>query len=249
MSTDNLTAGALPASAVFHRCALQVNPHHYSATFRGRRAEGDGRSHAEAIIAEAVEIGVSVLAITDHNDVSGVSFFQDAATGRGITVFPGFELSSSEGIHVLCIYPPKTDPERLGRFLGEFGIVETKPSSALSNLSFNEVLAKVREQKGISVAAHVVHDNGLFEVLTGQARSNAWRSEDLLAIQIPTSIKELSPDVRQIVENKNLQYRRDRPAGTNLSVAVVNAMDVIKPRDLSHASRERMQFKSCLRFR
>ena len=238
MSTDNLIAGvgALPAGAVFHRCALQVNPHHYGATFRGQEMEGDGRSHAEAIIAEAVEIGVSVLAVTDHNDVSGVSLFRNAAAGRGITIFPGFELSSSEGIHVLCIYPPNTDSERLGRFLGEFGIVETKPSPALSNHSFNEVLAKVREQKGISVAAHVIHDNGLFEVLTGQARINAWRSEDLLAIQIPTSVKDLSPDVRQIVENKNPQYRRVRPAGKNLAVAVINAMDVIKPGDLSHSS-------------
>ena len=238
MSTDNLIAGvgALPAGAVFHRCALQVNPHHYGATFRGQEMEGDGRSHAEAIIAEAVEIGVSVLAVTDHNDVSGVSFFQNAAAGRGITIFPGFELSSSEGIHVLCIYPPNTDSERLGRFLGEFGIVETKPSPALSNHSFNEVLAKVREQKGISVAAHVIHDNGLFEVLTGQARINAWRSENLLAIHIPTSVKDLSPDVRQIVENKNPQYRRVRTAGTGLAVAVINAMDVIKPGDLSHSS-------------
>ena len=238
MSTDNFAAGVsvLPAGAVFHRCALQVNPHHYGGTFRGQETEGDARSHAEAIIAAAVEIGVSVLAVTDHNDVSGVPLFQDAAEGRGITIFPGFELSSSEGIHVLCIYPPNTVPERLGRYLGEFGIIDTKPSSALSNHSFNEVLVKVQEQKGIAVAAHVIHDNGLFEVLAGQARINAWRSEDLLAIQIPASVESLSPDVRQIVENKNPQYRRVRPAGKNLAVAVVNAKDVIKPGDLDHSS-------------
>ena len=32
---------------------------------------------------------VSVLAITDHNDVSGVAAFREAADGRGITVLPG----------------------------------------------------------------------------------------------------------------------------------------------------------------
>lgn len=238
MSTDNLTtgAGALPAGAVFHRCALQVNPHHHGGTFRSRETEGDAQSHAEAIVTEAVEVGVSVLAITDHNDVSDVPVFRDAAADRGITIFPGFELASSEGIHVLCIYPPDTGQERLGRFLGEFGIVETAPSSTLSNLTFNELLVKVREQQGISIAAHVIHDGGLFKVLSGQARINAWRSEDLLAIQIPAAVADLSPDVRQIVENKSQQYRRGRPVDENLAVAAINATDVTKPGDLGNPS-------------
>ena len=137
MSPNDPTAnaGTLPAGAVFHRCALQVNPHHYGATFRGQETEGDARSHAEAIVAEAARIGVSVLAITDHNDVSGVPIFRAAAADREIVMFPGFELASTEGIHILCIYPPNTDQERLGRMLGEFGILETMPSSKLSNCS------------------------------------------------------------------------------------------------------------------
>ena len=101
-------AKALPAGAVFHRCALQVNPHHYPGTFRGKPAGGDAKAHAEAIVAKAAAIGVSMLAVTDHNDVSGVPAFRRAAAHRHIHVFPGFELSSSEGIHVLCIYPQDT---------------------------------------------------------------------------------------------------------------------------------------------
>ena len=72
-------AKALPAGAVFHRCALQVNPHHYGAAFRGQSADGDASAHAQAIVEKAVEIGVSVLAITDHNDVSDVPAFRNAA--------------------------------------------------------------------------------------------------------------------------------------------------------------------------
>ena len=224
------------AGAVFHRCALQVNPYHYGSTFRGQETEGNARSHAKAIVAKAAEIGVSILAVTDHNDVSGVPAFRDAAVGHGITIFPGFELSSSEGIHVLCIYPPDTDEERLGRFLGEFGIRETVPSSNPSNESFNEVLAKVREQGGIAIAAHVTNDSGLFPVLSGQARVNAWRDTHLLAIQIPGAVEELSQDVRQIVENKNPDYRRVHPAGENLAIAAVNARDIVKPEDLDDCS-------------
>ena len=220
--------GTQPAGAVFYRCALQVNPHHYPGTFRGQETEGDARTHAEAIITKALEIGVSVLAVTDHNSVSDVSAFQSAADGQEITIFPGFELSSSEGVHVLCIYPQGTAEKWLERFLGEFGIRQTDPSSDPSNHTFVQILAKVRTQGGMSVAAHVTTDKGLFRVLSGQARIKAWRSEELLAIQIPGPVKDLPQEIRQIVENKNGDYRRTS-AADNLGVAVVNAKDIVTP--------------------
>ena len=121
-------AKELPEGAAFHRCALQVNPHDYGGIFQGQKTSGDARQHAKAIVDKAVEIGVSVLAITNHNDVSGVAAFQEAAKHTNVTIFPGFELSSSEGIHILCIYPPDTGGNRLERFLGKFGIQETSAS-------------------------------------------------------------------------------------------------------------------------
>lgn len=229
-------AKALPAGAVFHRCALQVNPHHYGATFRGKGAGGDASAHAKAIVEKAAEIGVSVLAITDHNDVSGVPAFRSAAAARGIHIFPGFELSSSEGVHVLCIYPQDTDDARLGRFLGEFGITKTTPSSDLSNKSLVEILRKVREQEGVAVAAHVTNDSGLFKVLSGKPRIQAWQGEDLLAIQIPGPVDDLPQDVRQIVENRNADYHRAHAAEERIAIAVVNAKDIVKPEDLDDRS-------------
>ena len=229
-------ARALPAGAVFHRCALQVNPHHYGGTFRGKDAGGDARAHAQAIVEKAAQIGVSVLAITDHNDVSGVPAFRSAAAARGIHIFPGFELSSSEGVHVLCIYPQDTDDARLGRFLGEFGITKTTPSSDLSNKTFVEIPGKVREQGGVAVAAHVTNDSGLFKVFSGKPRIQAWQGDDLLAIQIPGPVDDLPQDVRQIVENRNADYRRAHAAEEGLAIAAVNAKDILKPEDLDDRS-------------
>jgi DNA repair ATPase RecN len=185
---------------------------------------------------KAAEIGISVLAITDHNDVSGVSAFRNAAAGRGIHVFPGFELSSSEGIHILCIYPQDTDDERLGRYLGEFGIRRTTPSSDLANKNFVDILRHVREQGGVAVAAHVTNDGGLFKVLSGRPRVQAWQAEDLLAIQIPGPVDDLPQEVRQIVENKNADYRRTHAADEKLAVAVVTAKDIVEPEDLEDRS-------------
>ena len=227
------TSVKLPRGAVFHRCALQVNPFEYARKYRGIKSPGNAESHARAIIARALEAQVSVLAITDHNSFSGVGPFREAAQGENITIFPGFEVSSSEGIHILCIYSPEEEEERLNRFLGQLDIREPGSSATLSNKSFTDVLATVRDQGGITIAAHVTtRPGGLLEVLKGQARINAWRSPDLLAVQIPKSIDELHPSVRTIVRNENREYRRPRTAGDGFAVAAVNAKDIVSPEDL-----------------
>ena len=119
-----------------------------------------------------------------------------------------------------------------GRFLGKFGILSPQPSSDLANKSFLEILGKVPEQGGIIVAAHVTNDNGFFKVLSGRSRIQAWQSDDLRAIQIPGQVDNLPQDVRQIVENRNADYRRTHAAEERLAVAVVNARDIVKPEDI-----------------
>ena len=238
MNEKDVIADALrlPSGARFFRCALQVNPHHYRGTFRGQESEGNPTEYAKAIVEKAAELEVSVLAITDHNSVSDVPVFRAAAADRDITIFPGFELTSSEGIQILCLYPPESDDEQLERFLGEFGIRRPEPSSDLSSETFEAVLGRVRQQGGIAIAAHVTQSKGLFKVLEGQPRIQAWRNEDLLAIQIPGPLSDLPESVRPIVENKNPDYRRTHTAGERQAVAVVNAKDVAKPDDLDHSS-------------
>ncbi len=177
---------------------------------------------------------IKVIAITNHNDAKAASTFQDAARGTGITIFPGFELESSDGIHILCLYAPQTDAEQLGHFLGEFGIRSAKPSAESANTSFVDTLSRVKAQGGIGIAAHATSDKGLFTALMGQARAKAWRSPDLMAIQIPGPVDNLHRKVLPIVRNEVTDYRRRYPAGENLAVAVVNAMDVVEPEDLAH---------------
>ena len=224
------------SGAGFHKCALQVNPHHYSGSFRGQSHDGNLAEYVKSIVDKAAEMGVTVLAVTDHNSVADVPAFKQAAADRGIHVFPGFEIESSEGIHVLCIYPLNEAPARLERYLGEFGIHEPGPSSVPSRRSFDNILEKVKEHGGITVAAHVTSRKGLFTALSGSPRIQAWRNEALGAIQIPGPVCDLPVDSRHIVQNKNADYCRPHPAGDDLAVAVVNAKDIAKSEDLEDAS-------------
>ena len=226
----------LTRGAEFHRCALQVNPYTYGPKFRGQRGSSNAETHAKAIVEKAAKISVSVLAITNHNDASGVAPFREAAAGRGITIFPGFELTSTEGIHILCIYSPHTAEVQLRLFLGSFGITKPEPSSDLSNKSFAEILGQVRKQGGVSIAAHVTSNHGLLRVLDGQARIRAWRDANLLAIQISQHVQDLHQSDRAIVENSNPDYSRVHAASENLAIAVVNASDIVDPVSLEQPS-------------
>ena len=236
VTTDTTLDLRPPSGARFYKCALQVNPHHYGGTFRGQPSDGDAISHAQAIVDKAVDLGVEVLAIADHNSVSAVAAFRSAACNRGVRIFPGFELSSSEGVYVLCLYPPDTELDRLERYLGEFGIHDTDPSSDLANKTFAGVLDVVHSQGGISIAAHVTGNGGLFKVLLGQARIRAWRHENLLAVQIPGAVDDLPPDIRQIVKNNNADYRRTHAPEHGVAIAAVNAKDIVEVEQLDDRS-------------
>ena len=224
------------AGAQFHKCALQVNPYSYLRRYRGEQPGLDEAGYVHTLIAEAEALDVKVLAVTDHNDASGVDAIRAVAEPRGIVVFPGFELTTREGVHVLCLYAPTTSISELNRFLGEFGFRDPTPSSDPCEVSFSKVLALVKDQGGVTIAAHVTQDSGLLRVLGGKAAVKAWRDDDLLAVQIPGSIEDLSQKHKAIMHNRNADYRRRRPPESDLALAVLNAKDVSHPDDLEHPS-------------
>jgi hypothetical protein len=119
----------LPGGACFYRCALQINPHHYSVTYRGQEHGLSEEEYVKALLAKCAELEIRVIAVTDHNHVASIDLFRSKAEQYNIYVFPGFEIGSSEGVHILCIYPLDTSRETLSRYLGEFGIRDTDPSS------------------------------------------------------------------------------------------------------------------------
>ncbi len=227
---------ALPNGARFFRCALQVNPNDY-ASYRGQAPDPDAVAYAKRLVDEAIKNDIKVLAITHHNNCDFVEVIRPLAQEADLVVFPGFELKSKDGIHLLCIYDPRTDHTRMQRYLGSFGIHGTESTGTACKEFFTDILRIVQdEQGGIVIAAHSTNQGGLFTVLTGETRINAWRDERLLAIQIPGAVDGLPQDIRPIVKNRNPDYRRDIARGADQALAVVNAKDVTKPEGLADKS-------------
>lgn len=56
------------------------------------------------IVQEALERGIGLIAITDHNASANVVAVQKAAVGTGLVVLPGMELQTQEEVHLLCLF-------------------------------------------------------------------------------------------------------------------------------------------------
>jgi len=56
------------------------------------------------IVECALDLGLQLVAITDHNATANILSVQKAAKGTGLTVLPGMELQTREDVHTLCLF-------------------------------------------------------------------------------------------------------------------------------------------------
>lgn len=216
----------LPNGARFYRCALQVNPFDYVKRHNKETAFEDEASYNTAIVQACLDHGIEVIAITDHYRVQTADGLAKVARDAGIHVFPGFEAVTKDGVHILCLFEPGRTTRELERILGDCGIHRDEAASPTGKYDAIEFLKTATHSWGaVCVAAHVASDGGLLNRLTGQPAINTWTWPDRLACALPGPVTDAPNGIRQILENKNADYRRDRP------VAVINAQDVSSPED------------------
>jgi len=216
-----------PSGARFYKCALQVNPFGYVEQFQGGSAFADEAAYNKAIVESCVRNEVEVIAITDHYRVKRSVRLAEVAQDAGIHVFPGFEAVTKEGVHFLCICDPDTGAEEVERFIGDCGIYDDGSASPTGDYDVLELLAKSEKWGSVFVAAHVAASGGLLRTLSGQARINAWTSQDLLACAIAGEVDGAPDDLRAILNNRNPEYRRAH------AIAILNAADVSDPEKLA----------------
>ncbi len=141
------------------------------------------------IVQTAIEKGISLLAVTDHNASANVIAVQKAAQDTGLIVLPGMELQTREEVHLLCLFdtleqlaawqslvdqhlpPLENDIEHFGeQFVvdetGEFVRREMRLLLTSADLPLEEAVRAVDSLGGLAIPAHVDRKaNGLLEVL------------------------------------------------------------------------------------
>ena len=215
----------LPDGARFYRCALQVNPFAYLGRHNKQTTFTNEADYNTAIVQKCLDLGIEIIAVTDHYRVKDSTGLIQAARAAGVFAFGGFEASTKDGVHFLCLFDPDPDSS-LERFIGECGMHNDDDLSPTGSKDCEGLLECARSWGGICIAAHVAGNGGLLATLKGQPRINVWQANDLLACALAGPVSDAPANFRDILDNTNAEHRRDRP------LAVINAQDVNSPEDL-----------------
>ena len=219
----------LPGGARFYRCALQVNPFAYLERYNKQTTFESEADYNKAIIEECIETGIEIIGVTDHYRVKDSWGLVHAAREAGLWVFSGFEAVAKDGVHFLCLFDPDKD-EVLERLIGDCGVHDMDALSPTGKLDSTKLLECSKEWGAVCIAAHVISNGGLLKTLSGQACMNVWKSSDLLACALPGPIDATPQEFKQILRNKNGDYKRA------CALAIINASDVNDPEDMTKES-------------
>lgn len=143
-----------------------------------------------AIVSTAIEQGLDIIAVCDHNSARNTEAVQRAAEygGRGrLTVIAGIEITTCEEVHILGLFPDAECAQKIGAAVAETlpnlldgakrygeqylvdseGLVlgtESRMLSMASGFSLSETVSLIRQNEGLVVASHV--DRPSFSVIS-----------------------------------------------------------------------------------
>lgn len=208
--------------ANFFKCALQVNPAGY-IRYRGQKQTLTEDEYNQQLLSACLEAKIEVIGLADHGSVDCVDKQRELFSKNGIVVFPGFEISSSEKIHFVCLFDEEKTSQELDRILGCLDLLDPTEGVLPTKLSAIQLIEKVNEVGGFIFAAHSTNDAGVLK----QRMNNIWKYKSLLAAQIPGSLEDLKgvedDFYRKVFLNKNIDYCRER------RMVPINAADVAEP--------------------
>ncbi len=228
------------SGARYYRCALQINTP-LQGRFKGfdskhpRHSAAYKRDYGLALAQKCKKVGIDVVGICDHNNVDYVEAVRKELTQEGIPVFPGFEVASTEGLHLLCLFDPQTPADEVDHIITELDLPPrerwiTGPGGVpkQSPQSFPQIIEHIqRKRRGICIAAHMDRENGLLFECAKTTRVQYFTDGNLLAGQISGSRAELMPFHRKVITGELNHYRRERP------LALLNCLDVYSLKDLA----------------
>lgn len=108
------------------------------------------------MVSEARKAEIDILAITDHQtfDAYDRIYAESKTEGRALTVLPGIEITTHEGVHIIAIFPQEYSAKQREHFIGWLEIPGTGDTKIGSKKTVDEVLQHIVDEGGIVVAPH-----------------------------------------------------------------------------------------------
>jgi DNA repair ATPase RecN len=207
------------SAARWVRASLQVNPYSYIGGKRpSDEFESEG-SYNAAVIEACLRADIEAIAVTDHWSIDDSLSLLAAAEAAGIHALPGFEATTSEGVHVLVIFPSGTSASTINAAMGACGGYPKLRGSG--RVALLDLIAHFRGEDVLVVPAHANVDSGLFGKLVGQQLERAVTDPALHAIGI-------SPDLPPASRQTEILNGRS-PFAREHRLAFIHADDISHP--------------------
>lgn len=152
MSSIHNALSDITCGAKFYRADLHI--HSFCASFD----VSDSTATVQNIVNTAFSESLSMIAITDHNEIINVREAVEAGVLTGLLVIPAVELSTPEG-HLLCYAPTVEDIER---FYHRVDIVDRGTETCRCTTGMKQCLDLIGSVGGFGVIAHI-ESRGSFE--------------------------------------------------------------------------------------
>ena len=153
---------------------------------------------AAHIVQAASAAGLHAIGVTDHNTVASLAELETAAarTNPRLVVFPGTEITSNEGAHLLVLFAPGSSADAVKGYLGDCGIPGEKwgKHDAHAKVTYADCIRKADAIGALCVAAHADRPaagtkkhTSLLHVISGQGLIDVLAMPKLHAAEIATS--------------------------------------------------------------
>lgn len=135
----------------------------------------------QAIVDTAIEKGLGIISITDHNEILNSNVAISHAQGKDILVIPGIEVSTTQG-HLLLYFPTFND---LRTFHGKLSV---SPDKKTCQNGIVQCLDFAQQHGGFGVLAHIEIESGFEKTIGrfGPQMEEIFKHKNLLGLEICT---------------------------------------------------------------
>jgi DNA repair ATPase RecN len=142
---------ALSSGSRFYRGDIHIH------SYGGSHDVKDTGMTPQEIVNTAIREGLSIIAVSDHNEINNVQATVNVGNAADIFVVPAVELSTPEG-HLLCYFP---SVDALAQFHGRLDLADRGLPNSRCRTSMHACLNMTDELRGFCILAHVDGGNGL----------------------------------------------------------------------------------------